>query len=280
MRLDAADDRLLATAEVEAVGAGSREDGLLDHQLLSLLEPELGRGRAETFRILLADERRHPEDARCRRAARRQDSATLAKDAYGRKPSCTSTTTSAARSRCNRAIRRPPRERALAVDDGAAGDGQEHPAPQRAPGEAAVLRAALPAVLAGDPLGVEVDQREVGGLAGGDRGRRQLEQRGAGGHPLDEQARARARRAARGRCKARRTPSRGRSCPSAPARRAPPSPRARAARGRWRRSRSCPRAARRSAPGGRPRWRSGGFIFMRVSMRAHILLGQQQVVRR
>ena len=58
---------------------------------------------------------------------------------------------------------------------------------QGAAGEAAVLRAALPAVLAGDPHGVEVDERHVGRLAGGDQRGGQLEQPRARGHPLDEQ---------------------------------------------------------------------------------------------
>ena len=113
-----------------------------------------------------------------------------------------------------------------------------------------------------------------------DRGRRQLEQRRAGGHPLDEQAQRRARRGARARCRARRTPSPGRSCPSAPARTGPPSPRARAARGRWRRSRSCP--SRRPSISA---WRSASAGERRVHLHArvhtaHVLLGQQQVVGR
>src|ERR1700722_2374057 len=71
--------------------------------------------------------------------------------------------------------------------DGAGGERHQHAALQRASGEAAVLRAALPPVLAGDPLGVEIDEREVGALPYGDGRGGQLEQRGAGGHALDEQ---------------------------------------------------------------------------------------------
>ena len=162
----------------------------------------------------------------------------------------------------------------------AGGERQQHAALQAPPGEAAVLRAALPAVLAGDPLGVEVDERRGWrGCADGDRRRRQPEQRGAGGHALDQQRQLEHAGQHQARCRARRRPSPGRSCPSAPARRAPPSPRARAARGRWRRSRSCPSrspstSARRSRLGGQRRV----HLHARVQA-AHVLLGEQQVVR-
>ena len=53
-------------------------------------------------------------------------------------------------------------ERPLPVGDRAGGDGGEHPAAQRAPGEAAVLRAARVAGLADLPLRREVDQAQVG----------------------------------------------------------------------------------------------------------------------
>src|SRR4029077_13871949 len=62
VRLDHAHDRLLAPAQVESVRARSREHGLLDSPLV--LDPQLGRAVSQSFRILLADERRDLQDAR------------------------------------------------------------------------------------------------------------------------------------------------------------------------------------------------------------------------
>src|SRR5580704_19355491 len=125
-----------------------------------------------------------------------QARATAANESYGRKPSCTSTTTSAARSRDSKLMTIPPsgsasgahqRQRAVAVGNGARGERQQHATLQFPAGKAAVLRAALPAVLAGNPRRVEIDQHEVRLLAGRDRRGRQLEKGGSGGHALDQQ---------------------------------------------------------------------------------------------
>ena len=48
-------------------------------------------------------------------------------------------------------------------------------------------RTALPALLAGDEAGVEIDEREARALADGDRGGLEAEERSAGGHPLEQQ---------------------------------------------------------------------------------------------
>ena len=98
-------------------------------------------------------------------------------------------------------------------------------------------------------------------------------------HPLDERLELEQRRAARARCRGRRTRSPGRSCPSEPARTGLPSPRARGGRGRWPRSRSCPpRSASTSARavvlGGQRRV----HLHARVQA-AHVLFGEQQMVR-
>ncbi len=155
------------------------------------------------------------------------------------------------------------------VGDGAGGDGREHAAAQAAAREAAVLRAALVAGLADLPLRVEVEQAEVRRLADArSRGSGRSDQRGARRQLLDDAAPAAGRPAARARCRRRRTRSPGRSCPSAPPRRAPPSPRARAARGRWRCSRSCRRAGPSISAWRSSSARSGGFIFSRVSRRS------------
>ena len=78
VRLDPADDRLVAPVEVKAVGARGGEDGLLDARLV--LEAELGRGVAEAFGVLLCDERGDARGCARRRAAWRS-AATPAKDA-------------------------------------------------------------------------------------------------------------------------------------------------------------------------------------------------------
>ncbi len=161
-------------------------------------------------------------------------------------------------SRAPRLGRGGDRERPLAEGDGAGGDRQQDAPLELAPGEAAVLRAALVAVLADDPGGVEVDEAEVGGLvrsrsagsAARTAPRRSSSARGSGP--------AAGRRGARARCRAPRTTSPGRSSPSAPARRGPPSRCAHAARGRWRCSRWPRCAAPRSAPAGRPRCAAAG----------------------
>ncbi len=147
--------------------------------------------------------------------------------------------------------------------------------------EAAVGRAAL--VAAGSPTSHsrgEVDQRQVRlgarrrSAAPGSRTARR--RTSAARRP----GRASGRRAGRARCRRRRTRSRGRSCPSAPARTGPPSRRARAGRGRWRCSRSC----RRRRPS-ISAWRSALGAQRRVHLhprveRADVVVGQAQVVRR
>ena len=177
-------------------------------------------------------------------------------------------------------MRRVTANAPLPEGDRAGGEREQHAPAQPPAGEAAVLRAALVAVLAHLPLGVEVDQHEVGRLA-----------RPRSAAPAGRTARRRRSCARRRRpsvehagdhqlgVHARRTRSPGRWCPSAPARTAPPSRRARAGRGRWRCSRSCPMrspsmSARRSAS-----VRSGGFIFRRVSRPRTACVGQGQVVR-
>ena len=62
MRLDPAHDRLVAAAEVEAVGAHGGEDRLLDRLLV--LQADLGRDRPEALRVLGGGDDRHAEDAR------------------------------------------------------------------------------------------------------------------------------------------------------------------------------------------------------------------------
>ena len=60
VRLDAADDRLVAAAEIEPVGAHGGEDRLLDGLLL--LQADLGRDRPEALRVLGRRDHRHAED--------------------------------------------------------------------------------------------------------------------------------------------------------------------------------------------------------------------------
>ena len=79
------------------------------------------------------------------------------------------------------------RERPLAVRHAAGRHRRQHPAAQRPPREAAVLGPALVAVLADLPLGLEVDEAEVGRAADRDRGQRQVEHRGAARHAVDHQ---------------------------------------------------------------------------------------------
>src|SRR5205807_7513414 len=120
------------------------------------------------------------------------DSATGRKRSYWRKPSWTSTTTSAARPRSSRVIGSPRGSRAhhregpVAVRDGAARERQRDPPAHPAPGETAVLRAALPAVLACHPLLLEVHEHGVGRLAHGDPRGGHSEQRRPRAHPLDQ----------------------------------------------------------------------------------------------
>src|ERR1700730_6199820 len=66
--LDPAHDRLIAAAEVEALGAHGREHGLLDPRLID--EADLVRGVAEPLGGLLADERRQRQQARGRHELR------------------------------------------------------------------------------------------------------------------------------------------------------------------------------------------------------------------
>src|SRR3954452_11261386 len=66
-------------------------------------------------------------------------------------------------------------------------DGQQDLALQRPSVEAAVRRPRLIAAVADDPLAVEVDERQVGGLAGRDPRRGQVEQRGAVAQPPDQE---------------------------------------------------------------------------------------------
>ena len=213
--------------EVEAVGARGGEDGLRAARSIAVeVLGTSGDRVAQAPRVLLGDEHRQAE-RRARPAtsiaARRGDARRSRRRRRGTPPARRSTT-SAARSRSSiglTAAHQAPRHRegALAVGDRAGGDGQQHAAAQRAPGEAAVLRAALVAVLADRPT------RRRGRPARGWPARRARSAASAGpssaragGHPLDEQRERRARRAARARCRARRTRSPGRSCPSAPAR--------------------------------------------------------------
>ncbi len=60
MRLDPAHDRLGAPAQIEALCARGREDGLLDPRLV--LQLDLGRGMTKALWILLADDAWHVED--------------------------------------------------------------------------------------------------------------------------------------------------------------------------------------------------------------------------
>ena len=63
VRLDPAHERLAGGRPmVEALGAHGREDGLLDARLV--LQADLGGGVPEALRVLLADDRGQPEDAR------------------------------------------------------------------------------------------------------------------------------------------------------------------------------------------------------------------------
>ena len=59
--LDAADERLVAAAEVEALRAGGREDGLRQPRRVAEVVGDLGDGVAEPARVLLGDEHRHAE---------------------------------------------------------------------------------------------------------------------------------------------------------------------------------------------------------------------------
>ena len=114
-----------------------------------------------------------------------------------------------------------------------AGDRQQHAGRWSiAPVEAAVLPSG--SRTRGSPTSkprFEVDEARGWPARRRDRGDRQPVQRAARGHALDQHLELELAGAARARCTARRTPSRGRSCPSAPARTAPPS-RARAC-GAW-----------------------------------------------
>src|SRR5436190_16192500 len=114
--------------------------------------------------------------------------ATLSKSTTaGLKPSCTSTTTSAARSRSSirAGIRSdgPDRERPLAVRNVTARDGHADPTGQALPGERAVGGAALVAGLAHLPLRLRVDEADVRLGAGSERRRGDPERVPAGGHP-------------------------------------------------------------------------------------------------
>ena len=134
--------------------------------------------------------------------------------------------------------RQDEHDRALAVGDRAGRDRQQH-----APPTACARRSSS------SPSGshsrysptthsrAQVDEHEVRRLADRDPRDEQVDAAEARRQLLDDAATATACPAARARCRRPRTPSRGRSCPSAPARRAPPSRRARAARGRSRCSR-------------------------------------------
>ena len=162
------------------------------------------------------------------------------------------------RARARASRHRPDRERALAERDRPGGDRHPHAARESSPGERAVQRPALVARLPHLPLGGEVHQADVGGSALGDARdapARTARRRRSSARRRD---RAPARREPPDRCAPRRTPSRGRSRPSARARTAAPSPRARAERGRWRCSPARRTAGRRSAPGGRPRRAAAG----------------------
>src|SRR5205823_3688689 len=68
VRLDPANDRLLAPSEVEALRAHGRENGLLERLLT--VETDLRRGTAEALGVLLGYERGHLEQA-CAREQRR-----------------------------------------------------------------------------------------------------------------------------------------------------------------------------------------------------------------
>ena len=270
--------RLIAAAEVEAVGLEPprRRSFSIRHGPLGQPLGDLGHGRPEALRVLLGDDDRDRRSPR-RRATSvavaagdpvelrdRLAKALLDVDHHQRRPLWIEPALDRAH------VARPP-SRSCA--------GGRRPGRRRrssAPGrvsvrarEARVRRAALVAVLADHPLGLEVDQRQVR-LARPARSAA-LEARTAPppavmrstSGPSVERPRA-----GPARCAAPRRPSRGPSRPSPPARRAPPSPRRRAGRGRWRRSRSCRRAGPRSGPGGRPRLRSGGFILKRASRAA------------
>ena len=100
--LDPTHDDLRASLQVKAIGARSREDGLLDARLL--VQPQLGRATPEPLGVLLADERRQPHEARgleqlCARAS------DALEGGVGTKASWTSTTTSTLRSRSSRLMR-------------------------------------------------------------------------------------------------------------------------------------------------------------------------------
>ena len=160
-------------------------------------------------------------------------------------------------------------ERPLPVDDGAGGDRREHPA------AAACARrsSSSPSGSRSRPRRPPTPRRGRSGTrsAGAPtaiRGVGRSEQRGARRELLDHQRQRQHAGHARARCRPRRTRSPARSCPSAPPRTAPPSPRARAARGRWRCSRWCRRAGPSISAWRSASARSGGFIFSRVSSRS------------
>ncbi len=218
------------------------------------------------LRVLLADDRGYVQDPRSgdelRAGARRRRRSSRRSES----PPARRRRRRAARSRASRLIRRSPK----ASDRGGRRRRRRWSSARarasRVPAKQQFSERLCPAVLSGDPAGVEIDEREVRRLALCDQRGRQAEQRRSGAHPLDAAARGRAARGSRGRCAAQRRRSQGRSCPSAPARTGPPSHRVRGGRGRWRRSRSSRRAVPRAARGGPARWRAAGYIFMLVFM--------------
>ena len=81
VRLDAADDRLLATFQSKPSARAAEKTVFSISSSVPCSIPSSGAVVAEPFRVLLADERRHLQDARACKQLRRQDSATSAKDA-------------------------------------------------------------------------------------------------------------------------------------------------------------------------------------------------------
>ena len=198
--LDAADERLVAPAEVEARRRAAAENDRLRQ----------ARRRRRAARATSATVSPSPRGycsvttigtpsasaPRTRIAVRRGDVLEARRSPCG-SASCTSTTTSAARSRssrppvtgASRLRRRGDRERALAVGDRAGGDRQQHAARAASrPGEAA----SSPSGSRSRPRRPPTRRRgrrgtRFAGSSGRDPRDRQPEQRAAARHPLDDQ---------------------------------------------------------------------------------------------